>query len=107
MTVSAGSSTSLALQVVVSDGFDAGIAFSVSGLPAGVSATFKPAALPAPGVGGTILKLSANNAVKAGTHSMTIMAVGGGVKQEVVLSVKCKGHRESGGERFEPVSRLK
>jgi pseudomonalisin len=107
MTVSAGSSTSLALQVVVSDGFDAGIAFSVSGLPAGVSATFKPAALPAPGVGGTILKLSANNAVKAGTHSMTVMAVGGGVKQEVVLSVKCKGHRESGGERFEPVSRLK
>ena len=107
LMVSAGSSTSLAMQVVVSNGFDARIAFSVSGLPTGVSATLTPAALPAPGVGGTILKLSANNGVKAGIHSMTVMATGGGVKQEVVLSVKCRGHRESGGERFQPVSRLK
>jgi len=38
---------------------------------------------------------------------MTVMATGGGVKQEVVLSVKCRGHRESGGERFQPVSSLK
>ncbi len=106
LTLAAGSSTSLTMQVGVSNGFDARIAFSVSGLPTGVSATFTPATLPAPGVGGTILKLSANHVIKAGTHSMTVVALGGGMNQELVLSVKCEGRRESGGELFEPVSRL-
>jgi uncharacterized membrane protein len=52
-----------------------------------VSAVFKPAALPAPGLGSGTLKLTASSSVKAGVYSVTVSATSGATKQAMPVSV--------------------
>jgi pseudomonalisin len=86
-SVTDGSNKSIALNVTVSGGFNAAVAFSVTGLPSGVSGTFTPAKLSAPGSGSSVLKLAATSAVKAGTYSATVSATSGATKQQMPLAV--------------------
>jgi len=55
------------LMVSVSGGFNARVAFSVAGLPGGLSATFPPVTLSAPGSGSSLLKITAPSGVRIGT----------------------------------------
>jgi hypothetical protein len=87
LSVTAGSSNSDTLNVAVSGGFSAAVAFSVSGLPAGVIGAFTPPRLPAPGSGSSVLKLAATSAAKAGVYAVTVTAAGGSVTHNVSLSV--------------------
>jgi uncharacterized membrane protein len=91
LSVTAGSNNEVALNVAVSGGFSAAIAFSVTGLPNGVSASFTPATLSAPGSGASVLKLTASGSTKAGVYSATVSATSGATKQQVPLSVTCSG----------------
>jgi subtilase family serine protease len=74
LPVTEGSSNSLTLTVNISGGFNTPVAFSITGLPTGVSSTFTPATLPAPGSGKTTLKLTASKSAKAGTYSAVVSA---------------------------------
>ncbi|HTA48137.1 MAG TPA: S53 family peptidase, partial [Verrucomicrobiae bacterium] len=67
LSVTGGSSNSVTLNVTVSGGFNAAVAFSITGLPSGVSGAFTPSKLSAPGSGSSILKLAATTTAKAGT----------------------------------------
>jgi subtilase family serine protease len=87
LSVTAGSNNSDTLEVAVSGGFSAPVAFSLSGLPAGVTAAFTPATLPAPGSGSSVLRLTATSAAKAGVSSVTVTAAAGSMKHTVSLSV--------------------
>ncbi len=87
LSITAGSNKSLTLNVTVSGGFDAAVAFSVTGLPSGVSAIFTPARLSAPGSGSSVLKLSASSSAKAGVYSVTVSATSGSTRQQMPLSV--------------------
>jgi pseudomonalisin len=87
LSVTAGSNNSLTLRVTVSGGFDAAIAFSVTGLPSGVSAVFTPARLSAPGSGTSVLKLTAITSAKAGVYTVTVSATSGSVSQRMPVSV--------------------
>ena len=89
LSLSPGSSGSVTLSVTVSGGFNAAVAFSVTGLPSSVTATFTPATLSAPGSGSSVLKISAASNARAGTYSATVSAAGGGLKQQIPLSVTC------------------
>jgi subtilase family serine protease len=89
LSLSPGSSGSVTLNVTVSGGFNAAVAFSVTGLPSGVTATFTPATLSAPGSGSSVLKISATSNARAGTYSATVSAAAGGSKQQIPLSVTC------------------
>jgi subtilase family serine protease len=91
VTVQAGSNNSVTLSVTVSGGFNSAVAFSVTGLPAGVSATFAPATLPAPGSGSSILRVSATGAVRAGAYSATVSATSGSMRQQLPLTVVITG----------------
>ncbi|MFZ0307560.1 MAG: protease pro-enzyme activation domain-containing protein [Candidatus Sulfotelmatobacter sp.] len=93
ISVTAGSNGSLSLNVAVSGGFNAAVAFSVTGLPSGISATFTPATLPAPGSGASTLKLTATSLAKAGTYSVTVSATSGTTKQQIGLSITCVSHK--------------
>jgi uncharacterized membrane protein len=74
--------------VSVSGGFDAAVGFSITGLPSGVSATFTPATLAAPGSGESTIKITAGNSAKAGTYSITVSAAGGSyATQKMPLSI--------------------
>jgi pseudomonalisin len=87
VSVTAGSNNSLTFTVTVSGGFDAAVAFSVTGLPTGVSAAFTPATLSAPGTGKSVLKLMATSSAKPGTYSATVSASSGSSKQQMPISV--------------------
>ncbi|MGA9707957.1 MAG: S53 family peptidase, partial [Candidatus Sulfotelmatobacter sp.] len=87
LSVTGGSNKSLTLNVTVSGGFNAAVTFSITGLPGGVSDTFTPAKLSAPGSGSSVLKLAATSAARAGTYSATVSATSGAVKQQMPLSV--------------------
>ena len=88
ISVSAGSSKSTMLNVAVSGGFNAAISFSASGLPQGVTATFTPAALAAPGAGVSVLRITAASDAAVGNYSVTVSVAGSGAPtQKIVLSV--------------------
>jgi subtilase family serine protease len=84
---SVSSNNSLTFNVTVSGGFDAVVAFSVTGLPGGVSAVFTPSTLAAPGSGSSVLKLTASSSAKAGVYSVTVSATSGSGKQQMPVSV--------------------
>jgi subtilase family serine protease len=83
----AGANSSVNVTVNISGGFNAGVALSVSGLPAGVSAAFTPAGLSAPGAGSSVLKITAASTASAGTYSATIAARSGATTHNLLLSV--------------------
>jgi pseudomonalisin len=87
LSVAAGSNNSLTLHVTVSGGFDAAVAFSVTGLPGGVSAVFTPATLAAPGSGSSVLKLTASTGAKAGVYSVIVLASSGSTRQQMPVAV--------------------
>jgi pseudomonalisin len=85
----AGSSTVVLLNVAVSGGFNAPVAFSLPGLPNGMSATFTPVTIAAPGSGTSTVRLSMSSSVKTGTYNVTLTASGGNAKQQIPLSIVC------------------
>ena len=87
LSVTDGSNKSLTVNVTISGGFNAAVAFSITGLPSGVSDTFTPATLRAPGSGSSALKLAATSTAKAGTYAATVTATSGATKQQLALSV--------------------
>jgi pseudomonalisin len=96
LELTAGSNQSLTLTVTIAGGFNADVAFSIAGLPNGISATFTPAKLSAPGSGTSILKLVAGSSVSSGSYSATVSATSGSTKQQIPLSITCSSHAASG-----------
>lgn len=89
LSVTTGSNSSVTLNVTISGGFNAPVAFSVTGLPGGISAKFTPATLSAPGSGASVLELTATGSARLGTYSITVSAASGASKQQIALSVTC------------------
>jgi subtilase family serine protease len=87
IAVSSASNSSILLNVAVSEGFKAAVAFSVSGLPDGVTASFTPARLPVPGSGSSVLILRATGSAKPGVYSATVAASSGSTKHTALLSI--------------------
>jgi pseudomonalisin len=86
-SITQGASGSLKLQVTVSGGFDSAISFSAGTLPSGLTATFSPATLAAPGSGSSTLTFTAAAQMTAATYNLTLKASGGGISQSVPLAV--------------------
>jgi hypothetical protein len=83
--VQSGSGTST-ITSTIAGGFDGSITFSDSGLPTGVTASFAPATIAAPGSGSTTLTLTASSSAAAGSYTVNIIATGaGGVVQNIAL----------------------
>jgi len=87
VTVQAGQDVSDSLTVAVSGGFNWPVTFSVSGMPAGVTATFSQTTLAAPGAGTSLLQFASNFTAPAGSYTVTVTATGGGVSQSKTVSL--------------------
>jgi len=70
----------------VSGGFDSAIALSATGVPAGVTSSFTPASIAAPGSGSSDFNLSVSRSATPGTYKITITGTGGGVTQTTTLT---------------------
>jgi hypothetical protein len=72
----------------ITAGFNSSIQLSSSGAPIGMLVGFHPNKFSAPGVGNAMLTISAMTKVQPGTYTVTISAIGGGVKQTVDVTIE-------------------
>lgn len=84
--VTAGSSSSMTFHVTAGNGFNSAVAFSITGLPSGVTATFSPGTI-ATGAGSTTLKLMAASTAKAANATATVIASSGSTRQQCPVTV--------------------
>jgi pseudomonalisin len=82
-----GSSVQVTAATTVAGGFSAAVAFSVTGLPTGLTASFAPANIAAPGAGSTTLTLTAASSLAPGLYHLNMTATGGGIVQTSTLAV--------------------
>jgi hypothetical protein len=87
LSVAQGSSGSSTVSTSISNGFNAAVALSVSGLPSGVTASFNPSSIAAPGSGNSTLTFTASSTAATGTTNVTVTAAGGGVTHTTTVAL--------------------
>jgi kumamolisin len=74
----------------VSGGFDSAISFSATGIPSGVTGSFSPTSIGAPGSGSTDFTLTVAENAPTGTYPITITGTGGGVTKSTTLTFQVR-----------------
>ncbi len=87
LSVVQGGSTNLKATISVAGGFNAAVTFGAMGLPAGMTTTFAPTFLAAPGSGSSTLTINTGAAAAAGVRTLYITASAGGVTKTAVISM--------------------
>ncbi len=87
LTIPQGNAGTSTVTATISGGFNGAISLSASGMPSGVTASFNPQTIPAPGSGNSILTLSVSAGASAGTYPITVTGIGGGIQQTVSITV--------------------
>jgi subtilase family serine protease len=81
-----GQSGYAVVTTTVSGGFSSAISLSATGLPSGVTGSFSPNPIAAPGSGTTHFTLTVSRSAKTGTYPITITGTGGGVTHATTLT---------------------
>jgi hypothetical protein len=87
VSVAQGGSKTTTISTTVSGGFNSAVSLSASGLPSGVTASFSPSSIAAPGSGSSTLTFTASSTAALGTSTVTINATGGGKSHSTTLSL--------------------
>jgi len=87
VSVAQGSSGGSTLTTTVSGGFNSAIALIASGQPSGVTATFNPASIAAPGSGTSTLTLAVASTTATGTYTITVTGTGGGITHTATVTL--------------------
>jgi kumamolisin len=87
VSVTAGNSGTSTITTTVSGGFSSAIALSATGMPTGVTASFSPTSIAAPGSGTSTLTLAVASTTVAGTYSITVTGTGGGITHTATVSL--------------------
>ena len=98
LSVAQGGTGNVTLTSSLSGSFSSAVSFSASGLPSGVTASFSPATISAPGSGSTTLTLTVSSTAATSSAPITITATGGGKTHtaNVSLTVTAPGGGGSG-----------
>src|SRR5215471_11045603 len=72
VAVVAGNSGTATITSAVSGGFNSAVGFSASGQPSGVTVSFNPSTLSAPGSGTTTMTMAVASTVSPGTYNVTV-----------------------------------
>jgi subtilase family serine protease len=81
-----GQSGTATVTTAVSGGFDSAIALSATGEPTGVTISFSPSSIAAPGSGKSSMLLTVSRTAPTGTYPITITGTGGGVTHTTTLT---------------------
>ncbi len=82
-----GASGNVTVTTAVSGGFNSAIALSASGLPAGVTASFSPASIAAPGSGSSTLTFTVSVGAALGTSTITITGTGASITHTTTVNL--------------------
>ncbi len=97
LSIAAGAAGSTTITSTLTGDFDAAVSLSASGLPSGVTSSFNPASIAAPGSGTSTLTLTASASAGAGTSTITVSGTGGGQTATTTLALTVSG---SGGAQL-------
>ena len=87
LTVLQGNSGSATISSTVIGGFNQSVSLSASGLPTGITASFTPSTIAAPGSGSATLTLSASSTATTGSYTITITGSGNSVQHTATLTL--------------------
>jgi subtilase family serine protease len=87
VSVAAGSNGTSTITTAVSGGFNSAVALTASGAPSGVTVSFSPSSIAAPGSGISTVTFAVASGTAAGTYSITITGTGGGLTQTATVSL--------------------
>src|SRR5271157_2499266 len=87
LTIQQGSKGTSTITTTISGGFNSAISLSASGAPLGVSVTFNPQTIPAPGSGSSTMTIQVVRLATLGTYPITVTGSGGGVKQSTTVTL--------------------
>jgi hypothetical protein len=87
LTIARGSSGASTITTTLSGSFNSSVALSASGLPAGVTATFNPSSIAAPGSGSSTLTISVGSSAAVGAYDVTVTGSGGGKTHTTMISL--------------------
>jgi uncharacterized membrane protein len=85
--VTQGGSGTSTITSAISGGFDASIALSATGQPTGVTVTFNPTSIAAPGSGTSTMSLAVASTAVAGTYPITVTGIGGGITHTTTVTL--------------------
>ena len=88
-----GTSGYAVITTAVSGGLDSAVALSASGQPTGVTLSFSPASIAAPGSGTSHMTLTVSRTAATGTYPITITGTGGGITHTTTLTFEVTSRR--------------
>ncbi len=86
-SIALGASGSVTITTAANSGFSGALTLSASKLPAGVTASFSPATIAAPGSGSSKLTLTVATSATAGSYSITVSATSGSTVESATVSL--------------------
>jgi len=87
VSVAQGASGSSTVTTAVSGGFSNAISLSASGAPTGVTVSFSPTSIAAPGSGSSTMSITVGSTVTAGTYTITVTGTGGTITHTATVSL--------------------
>jgi trimeric autotransporter adhesin len=88
---STGGSATSTISTAVSGGFNSAISLSASGQPSGVTVSFSPTSIAAPGSGSSTMTITVAAGTAAGTSTITVTGTGGGVTHTTTVTLTVTG----------------
>jgi len=87
ITVDPGNSGHSTITTAISGGFDSSIALSATGQPSGVTVSFSPSSIPAPGSGSSTMTVTVSRRTRTGSYTITVKGTGGGLNHTTTVSL--------------------
>jgi hypothetical protein len=87
VSVAQGGKGTSTITNAVSGGFDSAVALSATGQPTGVTVSFNPTPIAAPGSGSSTMTMAVASTTVTGTYTITVTGTGGGVTHTTAVTV--------------------
>jgi uncharacterized membrane protein len=87
VTITQGTAGSSTITTTVAGGFNAAVALSASGQPAGVTVAFNPTSIAAPGSGSSTMTITVAASTATGTSTITVTGTGGSKTHTTTVSL--------------------
>jgi subtilase family serine protease len=93
VSVAQGSNGTSTITTAIAGGFESAIALSATGQPTGVTVTFNPTSIAAPGAGTSTMTMAVASTTATGTYTITVTGTGGSLTEtcKVTLTVTASG----------------
>ena len=100
VTIAEGNSGTSKITTKIATGFDHALTLSASNLPTGVTVTFSPKSIAAPGSGSSTATVKVASSVAAGSYSLKLTAADGSLTASSTLTLKVSASGSNPGANF-------